>query len=351
AWALLASLAWLEKDIDGAVDAIRLAVDAAGEWHWSYTRSLAEMLAARGDLEDAAEVYRTLLDQPLFYGPDAGRYAQLMIAAGRGDEAVAVLEQYAADNGPFAADWLLALASAHAADDDLEACRQALARVRAHWSATLPHVSVRADMMEASVAAAEGDDERAAHLFGSLTDTDDAERRDLARPLLIAAGEQFAADGKMCLIPGALPLLEYLSEAAPPGTAAWAAKSLAHLATVEGRPDDAEAAVGLAARYLSPDEVTVLRALLLNRAGRGRDALAYLVDAAVAATAPALVTLLPTITLFARRGLRPDSQQRLQLRAAVDHVLSAGKDEGDDVRKQVATAMAQIERYSRFDRD
>ncbi|MGH3773027.1 MAG: hypothetical protein ACRDRW_16810, partial [Pseudonocardiaceae bacterium] len=42
AWALLASLAWLEKDIDGAVDAIRLAVDAAGEWHWSYTRSLAE---------------------------------------------------------------------------------------------------------------------------------------------------------------------------------------------------------------------------------------------------------------------------------------------------------------------
>ena len=46
-----------------------------------------------------------------------------------------------------------------------------------------------------------------------------------------------------------------------------AATSLAHLATVEGRPDDAEAAVDLAARYLNPDEVTVLRAMLLYRAG------------------------------------------------------------------------------------
>jgi hypothetical protein len=119
---------------------------------------------------------------------------------------------------------------------------------------------------------------------------------------------------------------------------------------VQGRPDDAEAAVGLAARYLSTDEVTVLRALLLNRAGRGHDALAYLVDAAVAATPPDLVTLLPAITLFARRGLWPDSQQRLGLRAAVDHVL-ADKDEDDDVRERVATAMAQIELHSRFDRD
>jgi hypothetical protein len=133
--------------------------------------------------------------------------------------------------------------------------------------------------MEASVAAADGDDERAAQLFQSLTDTDDAERHDLARPLLIAAGEQFAADGKLCLIPGVQPLLEYLSEAAAPNTAAWAATSLAHLATVQGRPDDAEAAVLLAARHLNPDEVTVLRALLLQRAGRDRDALAYLIDA------------------------------------------------------------------------
>jgi hypothetical protein len=157
--------------------------------------------------------------------------------------------------------------------------RQVLARVRAHWSAVLPQVSVRADVMEASAAAAEGDDERAAQLFQSLTDTDDAERRDLARPLLIAAGDQLAADGKLCVIPGVRPLLEYLSEAAAPNTAAWAATSLAHLATVQGRPDDAEAAVRLAARHLNPHEVTVLRALLLQRAGRDRDALTYLIDA------------------------------------------------------------------------
>ncbi|MGH3754365.1 MAG: hypothetical protein ACRDRP_17030 [Pseudonocardiaceae bacterium] len=268
AWGLLASLAWLDDDRDGAVAAMRLAVDTAGKWHWSYSRSLGEMLAAGGDLAGAADAYRRLLDQPMLPGAlDAGRYVQLMAAAGRGDEAVAVLEQCTADGEPFTGDLLLALASAHAARDDIDACRQALARVRAHWSAVLPQVAVRADVMEASVAVADGDDERAAQLFRSLTGTDDAERRDLARPLLIATGDQFAADGKLCVIPGARPLLEYLSEAAAPGTAAWAATSLAHLATVEGRPDDAEAAVGLAARHLTPDEVTALRALLLYRAG------------------------------------------------------------------------------------
>ncbi|MGH8918199.1 MAG: tetratricopeptide repeat protein [Actinomycetes bacterium] len=279
AWALLGSLAWLDDDTDAAVAAMRQAVEAAGQWHWSYSRRLAEMLTASGDLAGAADAYRRLLDQPLLPGPgpDAGRYVQLMAAAGRLDEAVTVLEQYTADGEPFTADLLLALASAQAARDDLDATRQALARVRAHWSAVLPHVSVRADVMEASVAAADGDDDRAAQLFQSLTD--DAERRDLAHPLLIATGQHFAAAGKLCLIPGVRPLLEYLSEAAAPDTAAWAATSLAHLATVQGRPDDAEAAVGLAARHLNPDQVTVLRAQLLHRAGRERDAIAYLIDA------------------------------------------------------------------------
>lgn len=273
AWGLLASLAWLDDDRDGAVAAMRLAVDTAGAWHRSYSRRLAEMLAACGDLSGAADTYRRLLDQPLLPGyPDVGRYVQLMVAAGRVDEAVTVLEQCAADEGLFAGDLLLALASAHAARDDLDAIRQALARVRAHWSATMPHVSVRADVIEASVAIADGDDERAAQLYRSLTDTDDAERRDLARPLLISTGEQLAADGKFCVIPGARPLLEYLSEAAAPETATWAATSLAHLATMEGRPDDAEAAVRLATRHLNPDEVAVARALLLHRAGRARRA-------------------------------------------------------------------------------
>jgi tetratricopeptide (TPR) repeat protein len=304
------------------------------------------MLAACGDLVGAAEVYRTLLDQPLLPGTDAGRYVQLMAAAGRVDEAVAVLEQSTADE-PFAGDLLLALASAHAARDDLDATRQVLARVRAHWSTVLPQVSVQADVMEASVAAADGDDKRAAYLFRSLTDTDDTERRDLARPLLIAAGERFAAEGKLCLIPGVRPLLEYLSEAAAPGTATWAATSLAHLATVEGRPDDAEAAVRLAGRHLSPDEVTVLRAQLLDRAGRGRDALACLVDAAVAATPSSLAVLLVAIAAFRMRGLLPDSQQRLRLRAAVDHALVGS----DGVRDQVAMAMAQVELYCCFEGD
>ncbi len=347
AWGLLGGLAWLDDDKDGAVAAMRLAVDTAGEWHWSYSRRLGEMLAASGDLAGAADAYRGLLDQPLLSGTDADRYVQLMVAAGCVDEAVAVLERYAADSGPFAGDLLLALASAHAAHDDLEATREVLARVRAHWSAVLPQVSVRADVMEASVAAADGDDERAAQLFRSLTDTDDAERRNLARPLLTAAGDHFAADGKLCLIPGVRPLLEYLSEAAAPDTAAWAATSLAHLATVEGRPDDAEAAVGLAARHLNPDEVTVLRALLLHRAGRDRDAIAYLVDACVTATPSALTALLPTITVFGMRGLWPDGQQRLRLRIAVDHALF----DGDGVRERVAMAMAQVELYSCFDRD
>ncbi|MGH3829406.1 MAG: hypothetical protein ACRDRS_02980 [Pseudonocardiaceae bacterium] len=344
AWDLVASLAWGDEDPDEAVAAMRLAVDTAGAWHWSYSRRLAEMLAASGELADAAEVYRTLLDQPLFQGPDAGRYVQLMVAAGHPEEAVVVLEKYAASDGPFAGDLLLALASAHAACDDLEGCRGALARVRAHWSATLPEMAVRADVMEASLLIVEGDDKRAAQLFRSLTDTDDAERRELARPLLIATGESFASDGKLCVIPGALPLLEYLSEAAAPATAAWAATSLAHLATVQDRPDDAEAAVRLAARHLGPTEVTVLRALLLDRAGRGGDAVAYLVDAAVAATPPALIALLLTITVFAKRGFWPDTQQRRRLSVAVDHVLTTGPNEDDDLREHVAMVMAQLER-------
>lgn len=349
AWGLVGILAWRDEDTDAAVAALRQAVEAAGQWHGPYSRRLAEMLVARGELAGAADVYRTLLDQLLLHGPDTGRYVQLMAAAGRGDEAVVVLERYAAKEGPFAGDLLLALASAHAARDDLDATRAALGRVRAHWSMVLPQVSVRAEVMEASVAAAAGDDDRAARLFRSLTDTDDTERRDLARPLLIAAGEHFAAQGKLCLIPGARPLLEYLSEAAAPEIAAWAATSLAHLATVQGRPDDAEAAVRLAARHRSPDEVTVLRALLLDRAGRGHDALAYLVDAAVAAIPPTLAALLPIIAAFGTRGLWPDDQQRLQLRAAVDHALSAGQGEDEGVRDRIAMAMAQLELYCCFD--
>lgn len=270
-WGLLGHLAWLDNDSDEAVVAMRLAVNTAGAWHRSYSQLLAEMLAACGDPSGAADACRRLLDQPLLPGdPTSGRYVQLMAAAGRLDEAAVVLERCAADEGLFGGDLLLALAAVHAARDDLDALRQVMARVRAHWSATLPQVSVRADVIEASVAIVDGDDERAAQLYRSLTDTDDAERRDLARPLLIAAGEQFAADGKFCLIPGARPLLEYLSEAAAPDTATWAAISLAHLATVEGRPDDAEAAVCLAARHLSPDEVTAARKLLRYRAGRAR---------------------------------------------------------------------------------
>ncbi|HEU0088439.1 MAG TPA: hypothetical protein VFQ77_12445 [Pseudonocardiaceae bacterium] len=351
AWSLLASLAWLEEDPAAAVAAMRRAVETAGAWHWSFSRRLAAMLAARGDPGGAADVYRTLLDQPLLHTMDAGQYVQLMAAADRLDEAVAVLEHYAADSGPFAGDLLLALASAHSAREDLDAAQQVVARLRAHWCATLPQVSVRTDVMEASLAAAAGDDDRAAQLFRSLTDTDDTERRDLARPLLTAAGEHFATDGKLCLIPGVRPLLEYLSEADAPSTATWAATSLAHLATVEGRANDAEAAVSLAARHLNPEEVTVLRAQLLHRAGRDRDALAFLVDAATAATPSALVALLPAITAFGIYGLWLDSQQRLRLRGAVDHALFAGDGAGDGLRAQVAMVMAQLELYSCFDRE
>jgi tetratricopeptide (TPR) repeat protein len=351
AWALLAGLAWQDKDTDAAVAASRRAVEAAGTWHWSYSRRLAEMLAASGELADAADVYRTLLAEPLLHGPDAGRYVQLMTEAGRSDEAVAVLEQHLVQDGPFAGDLLLALASAHAARDDLDATREALARVRAHWSATLPQVSVRADVMEASLAIAEDDDERAARLFRSLTDSDDAKRRELARPLLIATGEQFATQGRLCLIPGARPLLEYLSEAAGPETAAWAATSLAHMATVEGRSDDAEAAVRLAARHRSTDEVTVLRALLLDRAGRSSDALAYLLDTAVAGNPPTLAALLPTIAAFGMRGQWPNEKQRLRLRIAVDHALSADQGDGEGIRNRIAMEMGQVELYACLNRD
>ncbi|MGH3931018.1 MAG: tetratricopeptide repeat protein, partial [Pseudonocardiaceae bacterium] len=88
AYGLLGSVAWFDDERDEAVAAMRLAVDNAGEWHWSYSRRLAEMLAACGDLAGAADTYRALLAQPLLHGADAGRYVQLMAAVGRLDEAV-----------------------------------------------------------------------------------------------------------------------------------------------------------------------------------------------------------------------------------------------------------------------
>ena len=107
------------------------------------------MLAAQGDVSGAADAYRTLLDLPLLHGSDAGQYAQLMASARRFDEAVEVLEQHAASDQVSAGDMLLALASVHAAREDVDAARQVLARVRAHWSASSPEVSVAADVMEA----------------------------------------------------------------------------------------------------------------------------------------------------------------------------------------------------------
>jgi len=346
AWDLLGRLAWFDNDPDAAVAAMCRAVEMAGEWHGPHTRRLAAMLSERGDLSGAADAYRTLLDLPVVHDTDASQYVQFMAAAGRIDEAVAALEEYAAADGLFAGQMLLALASAHLICEDGDAARQALARVRAHWSAGLPTVSVPADVMEASLAAVEGDDDRAAELFRSLTDSDDAQRRDLARPLLIAAGEWFAGGQRVCVIPGVRPLLEYLSEAAPPSVATWAATSLAHLATVEGRPHDAQACVALAARHLSPQEVTVLRTRLLCRAGRDRDALAYLIDACITATPAALTALLPVITEFAMRGVRPDAGQRARLRVAADQPIP----DDDSSRERLAFAMAPVELYACFDR-
>jgi hypothetical protein len=354
AWALLAGLAWLDDDKDAAVATMRQAVETAGEWHGGYTRRLVAMLAATGDAAGAADACRSLLDEPGWAHASADDYVRLMSAAGRIEEAVAVLEEHAAADEFHTGQVLLALASAHGIREDLVAVRRALDRVRAHWSMLLPSMAVRADAAEASLAVAEGDDTRAAELYRSLTDSDDPERRDLARPLLIAAGEHFAAGGKPCLIPGLRPLLEYLSEAAPPATAVWAAGSLAHLATAEGRPDDADAAVGLAARHQSADEVAILRARLLCRAGRDRDALACLVDACGPQTA-ALVTLLPVITDIGMRGARLDAPQRARLRAAADQVIfdnagtSIGAGAGD--LDKVVVLMARAETHACGDLD
>jgi len=268
AWDLLASLAWLEDDQDAAVAAMRRAVGLAGLWHPPYTRRLAAMLVVCGDISGAADVHRTLLDHLLCRDTDPGDYVQLMAAAGRLDEAIAVLEEHVAQDGMFTGHLLLALVSAHASRENMPAAERALARVRAHPTAQLPEVSVKADVQEAALATAEGDDKRAARLYRSLTDSDDQLRRDLARPLLTAAGDHFAAGRKLCLIPGARPLLEFLSEAASPTTATWAAISLAHLALLEDRPNDVEAAVHLAARHLAPDEVSVLLRQLLRFAER-----------------------------------------------------------------------------------
>lgn len=230
AWSLRSVILWAAGDHQQAVAAMRTAIEHAGPLAHRLWERLARMHAATGDFSAAADAQEHVI-VAAFQGDDAvGVYLQMMQAAGRLQETPETLQRLAADETLLHAGRLLAgVASAYAMLGDELAARAAVAEARTHVTAHLPDVAARLDLMEALLAVAARDDERAAQLLRSLTSDSDEQRQKTARPLLLAAGDSLAAQDRFAAFDGARPLLEFLRENGSPQSASWAGNQLAQL--------------------------------------------------------------------------------------------------------------------------
>ncbi|SNY72845.1 tetratricopeptide repeat protein [Paractinoplanes atraurantiacus] len=229
AWSLRSVIAWSTGRHPEAVTAMRTAIEHAGPLAHRLWERLARMHATMGDFSAAADAQAHVIASA-FQGDDAvGVYLQLMQAADRLGEAPAILTGLAEDTTIVHSGRLrVGVASAYALLGDDAAAHTALDAARAHWSAHTPDVAARIDLLAALLAVAERDDEHAAQLLSSLVDGDD-ERRKIARPLLLAAGDSFAALNRPAAFEGARPLLEFVRDNGSPQAAGWAESQLAVL--------------------------------------------------------------------------------------------------------------------------
>jgi hypothetical protein len=112
---------------------------------------------------------------------------------------------------------------------DEQAAHVALTVARGHGSAQRLDIAARLDLLEALLAVAAGDDERAARLLRSLVADGGELRQSVARPLLLTAGDNLAAQDGFAAFEGTRPLLEFLRENGSPQSAQWTAIQLAQL--------------------------------------------------------------------------------------------------------------------------
>jgi hypothetical protein len=230
AWGLRSVLHWAAGEQQPALQAMCTAIEHAGPMAHRLQERLARMHAALGDFPAAIATQEQVLVST-FQSEDAvGVYLQMMQAAGRLDEAPETLQRLAAGGGGLHAGRLLAgVASAYSMVGNEPAAHAAVAVAREHWTSNTPDVTARLDLVEALLAVAAQDDERAARLLRSLTTDGDEQLRKVARPLLLATGESAAAQDKPAAFEGIRPLLLFVRDNGSPRSVDWAATQLAQL--------------------------------------------------------------------------------------------------------------------------
>lgn len=229
AWSLRSVMHWAAGEQQQAVTAMRTAIEHAGLLADRLWERLARMHAALGDFPAAVAAQEHVLVSS-FAGEEAvGVYLQLMHAAGSLDQAPQTLQRLADADTVHTGRLRAGVASAYAMLGDEEGARAAVAAARAHWSARMPEVAARLDLMDAMLAITARDDDRAAHLFRALIADGDEQRQKTARPLLLTAGDSLAAQDWFAAFEGARPLLEFLRENGSPQSASWAVTQLAQL--------------------------------------------------------------------------------------------------------------------------
>ncbi len=231
AWSLRSTIHWAAGEQQQALSAMATAIEHAGPLSHRLWAHIARMHAAGGDFAAAVDAQEHVLTVPFSDDDAVAIYLQLMQGAGRLAEAPARLRELAEGEVMLltAGQLYAGVASAYAMLGDDDGLREAIAEARTHLSARTPEVAGRLDLLEAALAIADRDDDRAAELFRGLVADGDETRQASTHPLLLAAGDNYAAQNGFAAFDGARPLLEFLIAKGSPQAVQWASAQMAAL--------------------------------------------------------------------------------------------------------------------------
>jgi hypothetical protein len=231
AWSLRSTIHWAAGERQQALSAMATAIEHAGPLSHRLWARIAQMHAASGDFAAAVDAQEHVLTAPFSDDDAVGIYLQLMQAADRLAEAPARLRELAEGEVMLlsAGQLYAGVASAYAMLGDDDGLRQAIAEARTHLSARSPEIAGRLDLLDAGLAIAERDDERAAELFRGLVADGDENRQTATHPILLATGDTYARQNAAAAFEGARPLLEFLLAKGSPQAVRWASAQLAAL--------------------------------------------------------------------------------------------------------------------------
>lgn len=234
AWSLRSTIHWVAGEQQQALSAMATAIEHAGPLSHRLWARIARMHAAGGDFAAAVDAQEHVLTAPFSDDDAVAIYLQLMKSTGRLAEAPERLRALATGEVMLltAGQLYAGVAAAYAMLGDDDRTREAIAEARGHLSASTPEVAGRLDLLEAALAIADRDDERAAELFRGLVADGDANRQASTHPLLLAAGDNYAAQNGVAAFEGARPLLEFLLAKGSPQAARWASDQLAALGPI-----------------------------------------------------------------------------------------------------------------------